>query len=208
MESHAGTRPVAPGRLRALGGTAGNELLTMSIATVLTVLLAGEGITLLDLGQLLSVHMFIGLVLIPPVLVKLASTGYRFARYYTRSPAYLEKGPPPLPMRLLAPVLVVTTVGIFITGVALLAFGHHSNTLLFLHKGFFIAWAFAFGVHFLVYSQRILVSLSEYRRSGRRRRIPGAGLRGTLVAASLGVGLALAISLTSAIAGWHGGGPH
>ncbi len=42
---------------------------------------------------LLVAHMFIGLVLIPPVLLKLGSTGYRFARYYTGAPAYRAKGP-------------------------------------------------------------------------------------------------------------------
>ena len=50
--------------------------------------------------------MFIGLMLIAPLALKLASTGYRLARYYGRRAAYREKGPPALPMRLLAPVLV------------------------------------------------------------------------------------------------------
>ena len=45
-------------------------------------------------------------MLIAPVLLKLASTGYRLLRYYGRSRAYREKGPPRLPLRLLAPVLV------------------------------------------------------------------------------------------------------
>ena len=49
------------------------------------------------MGGLVSAHMFIGMVLIPPVLLKLASTGYRFVRYYTGSQAYRAKGPPPLP---------------------------------------------------------------------------------------------------------------
>jgi hypothetical protein len=31
---------------------------------------------------LLSAHMFNGLVLMPPVIVKLGSTGYRMASYY------------------------------------------------------------------------------------------------------------------------------
>src|SRR3954452_437801 len=92
------------------GGTAGNELLTGVTALVLALLLAVEGITLLFLHQLLSVHMFVGLALIGPLALKLAITGYRFARYYTRSASYRLKGPPALPLRILAPVLVAATV--------------------------------------------------------------------------------------------------
>jgi hypothetical protein len=47
------------------------------------------------------------------VLLKLASTGYRFARYYTANPAYRRKGPPATPMRLLAPLVVISTVVVF-----------------------------------------------------------------------------------------------
>ena len=61
---------------------------------------------MLWLGGLRAEHMFIGLVLIPPVLLKLGSTGYRFVRYYAGAPAYREKGPPRPLLRLLAPVLV------------------------------------------------------------------------------------------------------
>ena len=100
-----------PTSLDRLGGTEGNEALTSAAAAVLTLLLAAEGLTLLDLGWLRVPHMFIGMVLIPPVLVKLGSTGYRFARYYAGTRPYREKGPPLMPLRLLAPVLVAATLG-------------------------------------------------------------------------------------------------
>jgi hypothetical protein len=32
--------------------------------------------------------VFIGMVLVPPVLLKVDSTGWRFARYYRGAPAY------------------------------------------------------------------------------------------------------------------------
>jgi hypothetical protein len=51
----------------------------------------------------------------------------------------------------------------------------------------------------------VLTSLLSDWRGARAHRVPGSGLRGMLVAASLGAGLALAISLVSAISGWHGG---
>ncbi len=208
METYAGTRRrAAVARRDRLGGTDGNEALTVAAAVVLTLLLMAEGITLLKMDSLLSVHMLIGLVLIPPVLVKIGSTGYRFARYYTNSRPYVEKGPPPLALRLLAPVLMLTTVGIFVTGVLLLSLGHKSDQLLFLHKASFFVWAGAFGIHFLWHLPHMLRSLPDYRRGARARHVPGSGLRGILVAASLGAGAALAISLAGAISGWHSGPP-
>ena len=154
---------------------------------------------------LVGAHMFIGFALIPPVLLKLASTGYRFARYYMRSRAYREKGPPHLALRVLAPVLVATTIGVFATGVLLMAAGHKSDTLLLLHKVFFIVWGVVFGVHFLAYVPRVIRSLRADWGTARRRAIPGAGLRATLVTAALGGGVALAIALVPTVDAWHAG---
>jgi hypothetical protein len=67
------------------------------------------------MGGLVSLHMFIGMALIPPVVLKLATSGYRFIRYYTGSPTYRTKGAPRLPLRLLGVgvrgMLVVAAVG-------------------------------------------------------------------------------------------------
>jgi hypothetical protein len=205
METYAGSRSTAITRSDRLGGTEGNELLTVAAGAILTLLLAAEGITLLKMDTLLSVHMVIGLVLIPPVLLKLGSTGYRFARYYTHARPYVEKGPPALPMRLLAPILAVTTAGIFVTGVWLLLLGHKSDQMVFFHKLFFFVWAGVFVIHFLVYLPRVLRSLPAGWRGSKAHRVPGSGLRGMLIAASLGAGAALALSLASSISGWHGG---
>ena len=120
-------------RTARLGGTEGNEILTSATAVVLTLLLIAEGVTIVLIGDLLSAHMFIGMALIPPVLLKLGSTGYRFARYYSGARVYREKGPPPLLLRLLAPLLVITTIIIFATGVLLLLSGHRSDLVLNLH---------------------------------------------------------------------------
>src|SRR5256714_3503117 len=148
-----------------LGGTEGNEILTSATAAVLTILLAAEGITIIRMGGLVSVHMFIGMLLIPPVLLKLASTGYRFVRYYTGARIYREKGPPPLALRLLAPVLVATTVWVFVTGVWLLLLGHRSDQLLMLHKITFIVWGVVFAIHFLAYAPRVVRFLPVQLRS-------------------------------------------
>ena len=188
-----------------LGGPEGNEILTAGVATILTVLLIGEGITLLRMNGLRGVHMFIGLALIPPVLLKLASTGYRFARYYTGARPYRAKGPPLLPLRLLAPVLVVSTVGIFASGVWLLLLGHKSDQVLLLHKASFIVWAAVFGIHFLAYLPRMLGSLGDGWSASRGHAVAGSGWRWMLVVAALGAGIALAVSLLATIGGYHGG---
>ena len=196
----------APGhRDGHLGGTEGNEILTSATAVVLTVLLIAEGFTILRVGGLVSAHMFIGLVLIPPVILKLASTGYRFVSYYRGSRTYREKGPPPLPLRLLAPVLVAATTGIFATGAWLLALGHRSDQVLLLHKIAFIVWGGVFAIHFLAYLPRVIRSLRTDWGVARRQAVPGTGARGMLVAASLGAGFALAVSLLGAIGGWQTG---
>ena len=69
-------------------------------------------------------HVFVGMLLIPPVLLKLGATGYRFMRYYQRRRGYTEKGPPTPFMRfLVAPALVLSTVGVLGTGVCDVRFG-------------------------------------------------------------------------------------
>jgi hypothetical protein len=187
----------------AFGGVAGNEILTSLVAAVLTVLLLVEGVTILQLGPLLVPHMVVGLMLIPVVGLKLGATGYRFVRYYTHAPTYREKGPPMLPLRLLAPVLVAATVGVFATGVALLIDGRKSNTLLLLHKASFVVWGAAFGIHFLAYLPRMLRSLRDDWSARRRRAVGGAGLRASLVGAACGSGLLLALALLPTIDAWQ-----
>jgi hypothetical protein len=200
------TRRIArPSRPDRFGGTDGNEVLTSATAVVLIGLLLAEGVTIVRMHGLVSAHMFIGMVLIPPVLLKLASTGYRFVRYYTRSRAYRAKGPPPLPLRLLAPVLVATTVAVFVTGVLLLAAGHRSRTLLEIHKVSFIVWGVVFAIHVLAYLPRVARSVRADWVAARREAVPGAGLRAMLLAGAVGGGAALALSLLPAMNAWHGG---
>ena len=65
-----------------VGGSHGNEQLTALVAALLLVLLAVEGATLLRINALLTVHAFVGMLLVPVVGLKLASTGWRMLRYY------------------------------------------------------------------------------------------------------------------------------
>jgi hypothetical protein len=186
-----------------LGGADGNQALTSAVAVVLTLLLAGEGVTIIDLGGLRSPHMFIGMLLIPPVVVKLGSTGYRFVRYYAGARPYREKGPPALPLRLLAPILVVATLTVFASGVGLLIAGHKEGLLLDLHKVGFIVWGVVFAVHFLAHLPRMLRALRWDWTAARRRAVGASGARLGLVLGSVGAGTVLALAVLGAITGWR-----
>jgi hypothetical protein len=191
-------------RAERLGGTEGNEILTSATAVVLTLLLIAEGVTIVLIGDLLSAHMFIGMALIGPVLLKLGSTGYRFARYYTGARVYREKGPPPLLLRVLAPLLVITTLTVFATGVVLLVSGRRSDLVFNLHKVSFIVWGAFFAVHFVAHVPRTARSLRTGWTRASRRRVGGSELRLGLLIASIGGGIALALAVLSLITGWHG----
>src|SRR6516164_9842140 len=132
------------------GGTSGNEQLTAATGALLLVGLAALGVTILRIRPLLGAHMFIGLLLVPPVLLKMASTGYRFVRYYTGSPPYRREGPPATALRVLAPAVVLSTVVVFATGVALLLLGPSSRgSLLAIHKESFLVWLGLTAIHVL-----------------------------------------------------------
>jgi hypothetical protein len=170
---------------RLLGGSDGNEQLTAILATLLIVLLAVEGATLLNVRSLMTVHAFVGVLLVPVVALKMASTGWRMIRYYLGGAEYVRRGPPHLALRaLVAPVLVVSTICLFATGVALLVLGQSEGALVGLHKASFLVWFAAMTVHVLTRLLRLPRSL--------RLRLPGFALRVGVVAASLVSGLALA----------------
>ena len=185
-------------------GVAGNARLTGGAAALLLVLLALEGATIPFIGQLLGPHIFIGMLLIPPVALKLASTGWRFARYYAGSPPYRRKGPPAAAMRLLAPGVVATTLALFATGVWLLAEGPKNDTVVFLHKASFVAWLVLMSVHVLGHVLEVpRLAMPDWRRAGGRdAALAGAGLRASLLVASVLGGLALALATLSLAAPW------
>jgi len=149
-------RPRAAGRMgRWTGGIVGNERLTAATGAVLFLLLFVEGITIVFLQPLFSVHVFVGMLLIPPVALKLASTGYRFARYYTGDAEYRRAGPPRLLLRVLAPFQVLATVVLFGSGVGMLLLGPRQRWLLGVHKASFIGWFGLTAVHVLAYVWRV-----------------------------------------------------
>jgi hypothetical protein len=167
------------------------------------VLLPVEGVTLLSLHSLLSVHMLVGVALIPPVALKLGSTFYRFFRYYSGSAIFREKGPPQLVMRILvAPALVASTIGLFASGVALLVLEHPNSIVYALHKGSFIVWLGAIGIHVLAYLRRLpRLALADWMRT--TGDVFGRRLRRGVVTASLLAGGGLALIALPLVAAWQ-----
>jgi hypothetical protein len=193
---------------RAGAGVAGNARLTAANAAVLLVLLAAEGVTILRVRELLSPHVFLGVVLIPPVLLKVASTTWRFARYYTGAPAYRRKGPPPLPLRMLGPVVVILTLVLLFSGVGLLVVSRPWLPLLLkVHKASFVLWFGAMTIHVLCHLGEVvrLAPRDWLRRTGRE--VTGAGTRQWLIAASLVAGVMLGFLLLSRVGHWLSAAP-
>ena len=132
--------------------------------------------------------------------LKLGSTGYRFARYYTHDEPYVRKGPPPTALRFLAPGVVLTTLALFGTGVALIFTGPPSNTLIFAHKLSFFAWVALMVLHVLGHLLELpRLASADWRRHGpREARLAGAGLRASALAGAISLGVVfgfLALSL-------------
>jgi len=204
------------------GGAEGNERLTAITGAVLLVLLAAEGITILRLGQLLTLHFFIGMLLIGPVALKAGSVTYRFYRYYTGNGPYRRKGPPAPLLRLLGPCVMLLTAGVFGSGIMLALVGPSGRQpWLFLHKASFILWFGAMFIHVLAYLPRLPRLLYAEARGVDRpqddRRgyyggrpvtraaqvLGGRGVRLSLLIASLVAGLAIALLTVHLAGAWE-----
>jgi hypothetical protein len=199
LRDRAASRPA--GWLR--GGVEGNARLTGSVAVALLVLLAAEGATIPFIGPLLGPHIFIGLLLVPPVLLKMGSTGYRFARYYTHSEAYTRKGPPAMPLRLLAPGVVITTLALFGTGVALAFASPPSDTLVFAHKLSFFAWVALMTLHVLGHVLELpRLAGADLRRGPKAAAVGGGAQRATVLGIAIVAGVTFGLLGLSIASSW------
>jgi len=184
------------------GGAAGNERLTALTGAVLLALLAAEGFTILSLHRMLTLHFFLGMLLLGPVLLKIGSTGYRFFRYYSGSPPYIRRGPPAPLLRVLGPLVILTSVAVLGSGVALAFAGPGSGTWLLIHKASFVLWFGVMTLHVLYYAPQ-LPALLAARPSGQAARLlAGARTRWLLLAASLAGGLVVAVLTMHLAARW------
>ena len=110
--------------------------LTAWLGLLLLVAFLVEGATLISLGQLMTVHIVVGVLLVALVLAKTATTGWRIFRYYSGDPAYRVAGPPPLLLRLLGPLVVIGGLAVLGSGLALIALGPSARQSLFSLPGF------------------------------------------------------------------------
>jgi hypothetical protein len=183
------------------GGSDGNERLTAATGVVLLVVLALEGLTLLGVSQFLRPHIFLGLLLIPLVLLKLASTGWRMTRYYRRGAEYVRRGPPAVLIRMIvAPILIVSTISLIATGIAAAALNQR-GLVLTLHRLSFFVWLGAMSIHVLTRGLKVprLVLADWWRRDA----LSGRRVRQLLLTGTLAVGLALAVTTLPIVDHWQ-----
>ncbi|HEY2427984.1 MAG TPA: hypothetical protein VGI06_03565 [Acidimicrobiales bacterium] len=181
--------------------TEANSRLTATAGTVLFFLLAVQGVTILRIHQLVGAHVVVGFALLGPLAVKVGSTGWRFARYYSGDADYTRAGPPRPLLRFLAPLVVATTLAVLATGIGLLfVTPGRGSVLVLLHKVTFIAWFGVMAVHVLAYVipawRWCLADLTGHgppsvvatRRA--RQLVVGAGLAAGLSLGAVGLGWA------------------
>jgi hypothetical protein len=197
------------------GGPAGNARLTAWAGVLLLVLFLVECFTLLGLDQMISAHILVGTMLVPLALLKTATTGWRIARYYAGDSAYRQAGPPPVLLRLLGPLVVLTALAVLGSGLALVPVGDASHDALFtfagqrvdaitIHQACFFAWLVVVGVHTIV---RLVPATRLAAGRAGPSSVEGRVSRATVLVVTLAVGAVVGIAVLDVSASWtHGGG--
>jgi hypothetical protein len=186
------------------GNPDGNARLTAAVGLLVLAPVVVELATiLLGVHTFMSAHVFVGLALIPAVLLKLASTGWRFVRYYTGSRPYLAHGPPQLTMRLLAPLFVVATIALFGSGIAMgLLHGHGLEIAHRIHGPASVIWLALLGLHVVVYLGRAVRSTAQDALPAKREPVRGTTVRAYAVATVAICGLLLGAATVPAQHRW------
>jgi hypothetical protein len=208
---HRRNDPVLP----RTGGPAGNAVLTAWTGLTLLVLSVAELLTLFDVRGLITWHVAIGALLVPPALMKTGATTWRMVRYYRGNAPYREAGPPPLLLRLLGPVVVLSTLSLLATGALLLISGQKTSqddlftvpflhvNWIFLHQATFAVWASATGLHLI---GRLVPALQVIARAPLNR-VPGGTRRALAAATVLVAAVPLAVLAIHSMSSWGTEGP-
>lgn len=186
---------------RLPGGTRGNRNLTALLGALLLIGTVAELATLmLGLERTLPLHIAIGVALIPLVALKLASTGWRMIRYYTRSNAYVVEGPPRPFLRALAPLVVGATVALLGSGVGLVVAGPQAHFFRAVHGASFAVFLLLVGVHAAAHLPKLRRFAFADWASGRRTQ--GHVLRRSVVAFAIVAGGGFAIAAMQNMGSW------
>lgn len=200
------------------GGPAGNARVTAWTGLLLLVAFVVECGTLLSLHAWISVHIFVGAFLVPLVLVKTATTGWRILRYYTGSAPYRDAGPPPLLLRLLGPLVVLTGLAVLGSGLALIPLGQDTFTSLgmfagqridplTIHQACFVVWLVVTGAHVLARTVPAW-QLVRGQTTRPRRVVPGRAVRTVVIAVTLILAVMTGVVVMNLSSNWTGGQIH
>lgn len=165
-------------------------------AVVLLLLVAAELATVvMGARGHLSLHVVVGLILVPPVLLKIGATTWRMVSYYRGDAAYLENGPP-LALRILGPFLVVLTFLVLGSGIGLVVVPHslHSS-LLIVHKASFDLWLATFLIHAVAHFKQMIRLAARDLLARTRVFLAGVRSRRLVLGGSVLLGGALALLL-------------
>lgn len=188
--------------------TLANTKLTALTGLLIFALLAIEGVTIPFIGPLFSIHAFVGWVLVPPVLLKIISTSYRFVMYYTGNSRYVKAGPPKPLLRVIGPLIVVTTTILLWSGIEMVLLGPTgpgTKTWFQIHRIDFVLWFGLMTIHVLAYFLKAgSFALPEIAKPSGTHvgTIPGRNIRLILVSASLIIGIILGFKEWHLAANW------
>ena len=183
---------------REVAGVEGNARLTAAIAAIIFVLLAVEGITILQVGPLLIPHVFIGVLMIPVVVLKIGTTTWRFAKYYLGDEEYRRKGAPPIILRMLGPALIALTIIVLASGIGLVLLPQNfRDQMFFFHKVSFILWFIAMTIHVLGHVVETATLAPRDWVAHTRRDVARASTRQWVLVWGVAVGIPLAMLITS-----------
>ena len=132
----------------------GNLILTSHAGLLVLGLLVLLYLTGLAFTPLRGVHFALGFALIPLLVVKLGSTGWRAVNYYRGRDPYRAAGPPWLLPRLAAVPLVSCAVVAIVSGVVLWSIGTDHGTWATIHTDAVVVLGIIVLVHLAGYTRR------------------------------------------------------
>jgi hypothetical protein len=200
----SGRTPTSEGKGGEESAVVGNERMTALAGAVLLVLILVELVSAAILHTWMSIHIFVGVLLAGPLIVKLVSTGWRFLRYYTGSPAFVRRGPPHLALRVMAPLLIVTTLVVIGSGIGLVVTGpRFAGPLLPLHGFSILLWLPLIALHIFAHTWRVpRLIADDWSEPSNKSRAAGRGRRLGVNLGALLVGAVAAILLFPGSAPW------